>query len=81
MSYKNFAIALAISRAAIAVQYALVMWQGRMFRQTLVPLGLSTLVHILAAVGYGITAAIFPVGVVGLEEQITWYVPPNIMWP
>lgn len=72
MSYKNFAIALAISRAAIAVQYAVVMWQGRMFRQTLVPLGLSTLVHVLAAVGYGITAAVFPIEDVGLQEQIAW---------
>ncbi|KAF2821170.1 hypothetical protein CC86DRAFT_303518 [Ophiobolus disseminans] len=74
MSYKNFAIALVVSRAAIAIQYAVVMWQGRMFRQTLVPLGLSTLVHAVAAVGYGITVALFPMGEVGLEEQITWVI-------
>jgi|TARA_R110002003_G_scaffold42_14_gene3170 hypothetical protein len=73
MSYKNFAIVLVVSRTAIAIQYAVVMWQGRMFRQTLVPLGLSMLVHAVAAIGYGITIAVFPRGEIGLEEQIPWY--------
>ncbi|KAH7071980.1 bacterial low temperature requirement A protein-domain-containing protein [Paraphoma chrysanthemicola] len=74
MSYKNFAIVLVVSRTAIALQYAVVMWQGRMFRQTLIPLGLSTLVHAIAAAGYGITIAVFPRGAIGLEEQIPWVV-------
>ncbi|KAF2025662.1 hypothetical protein EK21DRAFT_75889 [Setomelanomma holmii] len=74
MSYKHFAIVMVVSRTAIAIQYAVVMWQGRMFLQTLVPLGLSTLVHAVAAVGYGVTIAVFPRGVIGLEEQIPWVV-------
>jgi hypothetical protein len=65
MSYRNFAIVLVVSRVAISVQYAVVMWQGRMFRQTLIPLGLSALVH---------TVAVFPMGDIGLEEQVPWYV-------
>ncbi|KAF1940514.1 hypothetical protein EJ02DRAFT_504067 [Clathrospora elynae] len=73
-SYRSFAIVLVVSRAAIAIQYAVVMWQGRMFRQTLVPLGLSTAVHALAAVGYAIMMVVFPRGSVGLEEQIAWVV-------
>jgi hypothetical protein len=71
-AYRNFAIVLTVSRIAIAIQYAMVMWQGRMFKQTLVPLALNTSVHVLAAVGYGITIATFPRGTVGIEEQITW---------
>jgi hypothetical protein len=59
---------------AIAIQYAVVMWQGRMFRQTLIPLALSVTVHSVAAVIYGIMIAIFPRGKIGLEEQIGWYV-------
>jgi hypothetical protein len=68
--YKHFGIVLIVSRLAIAVQYALVMWQGRMFRQTLVPLGLSTAVHAMAAVGYGVVIAVLPRENVGLNEQI-----------
>lgn len=71
-SYSNFAIVLIVSRVAISTQYAVVMWQGRMFRHTLVPLGLSTMVHIIAAVGYIITLVVFPIGKVGLPEQVTW---------
>jgi hypothetical protein len=71
-SYRRFATVLVIGRVAIAVQYLVVMWQGRMFRQTLVPIGLSAAVHAAAAVGYGITMAVFPRGRVGLEEQIAW---------
>jgi hypothetical protein len=74
MSYRNFVIVLVVSRVAISVQYAVVMWQGRMFRQTLIPLGLSALVHTVAAAGYGTTIAVFPMGDIGLEEQVPWYV-------
>jgi hypothetical protein len=73
-SYRNFAIVLVIGRIAIAVQYAVVMWQGRMFRQTLIPLGLSAGVHAAAAIGYAITMVVFPRGRVGLEEQLAWQV-------
>ncbi|KAF1850773.1 uncharacterized protein K460DRAFT_263912, partial [Cucurbitaria berberidis CBS 394.84] len=73
MSYKHFAIVLVVSRVAIAIQYAVVMWQGRMFRQTLVPLGLSAAVHATAAVGYAVTLVVFPKGAVGLDEQVTWF--------
>ncbi|RAR14115.1 hypothetical protein DDE83_002533 [Stemphylium lycopersici] len=73
-SYRNFAIVLVIGRIAIAAQYAVVMWQGRMFRQTLIPLGLSAGVHLVAAVGYGISLAVFPRGRVGLEEQLVWVI-------
>jgi hypothetical protein len=73
-SYRNFAIVLVVSRMAIAIQYAVVMWQGRMFKQTLIPLGLSVAVHSVAAVIYGIMIAVFPRGEIGLEEQIVWYV-------
>lgn len=69
-SFRHFAIVLIVSRVALAIQYAVVMWQGRMFRQTLVPLGLNTAVHSIAAVGYAITTVVFPRGTVGLEEQI-----------
>jgi hypothetical protein len=72
MAYKNFAIVLVVSRVALAIQYAMVMWQGRMFKQTLLPLTLNIGVHVLAAIGYGITILFFPKGAVGLEEQITW---------
>jgi len=71
-SYRNFAIVLVIGRLAIATQYLVVMWQGRMFRQTLIPIGLSAGVHALAALGYGITIAFLPRGATRLEEQIPW---------
>jgi hypothetical protein len=71
-SYKHFAIVLVISRVAISIQYAVVMWQGKMFRQTLVPLGLSTAVHGIAAVAHAITLVALPRGTVGLEEQMAW---------
>jgi hypothetical protein len=71
-SYRNFAIVLVIGRIAIAVQYAVVMWQGRMFRQTLIPLGLSAGVHAAASIGYAVTMVAFPKGRVGLEEQVAW---------
>jgi hypothetical protein len=72
MAFKNFAVVLVVSRVAIALQYAMVMWQGRMFKQTLLPLALNTGVHVLAAIGYGVTIATFPRGAIGLEEQISW---------
>ncbi|KAH5578404.1 hypothetical protein HBI24_163160 [Parastagonospora nodorum] len=71
-SYRQFGIVLVVSRIAIVMQYGVVMWQGRMFRQTLVPLGLSTAVHAMAAVAYGITIGVYPRGAVGLEEQVVW---------
>ncbi|KAF2629046.1 hypothetical protein BU25DRAFT_337982 [Macroventuria anomochaeta] len=73
-SYRHFAIVLVVSRACIAVQYAVVMWQGRMFRQTLLPLGLSTAIYIAAAAAYAITLVVFRDYGVGLDEQITWVV-------
>ncbi|KAI4631067.1 hypothetical protein J4E83_002595 [Alternaria metachromatica] len=73
-SYRNFAIVLVIGRIAIAVQYAVVMWQGRMFRQTLIPLGLSAGVHAAAAICYAVTMVVFPKGRVGLEEQLAWVI-------
>lgn len=72
-SYRHFAIVLVVSRACLAAQYAVVMWQGRMFRQTLLPLALSTLVYIAAAAAYAVTLVVFPHVGVGLSEQITWY--------
>ena len=48
------------------------MWQGRMFRQTLLPLGLSTAIHIAAAAAYAVTLSMLPNGKVGLEEQVIW---------
>lgn len=71
-SYKQFALVLIVSRAAIALQYAVVMWQSRMFRQTLLPLGLSTAVYVAASIAYLITRAAFPNGGVGTAEQIIW---------
>jgi hypothetical protein len=71
-SYKHFAVVLVVSRCCIAVQYAVVMWQGRMFRQTLLPLALSTAIHLVAAVSYAVTLVVLPRAKVGLEEQITW---------
>lgn len=71
-SYEKFSIVLVISRIAVAIQYAVVLWQGRMFKQTLVPVGLSMSVHALAALAYGIVAAVLPVGQVGLGEQLAW---------
>ncbi|KAF9693248.1 hypothetical protein EKO04_008836 [Ascochyta lentis] len=73
-SYRHFSIVLVVSRCCIAVQYAVVMWQGRSFRQTLLPLGLSTTIHLAAAAAYAVTLAVFPKGQVGLEEQVTWVV-------
>lgn len=71
-SYRQFAVVLVVSRACIAVQYLVVMWQGRMFRQTLLPLALSTIVYVAAAVAYAVTLILFPRAGVGLSEQITW---------
>ncbi|KAH7385431.1 bacterial low temperature requirement A protein-domain-containing protein [Phaeosphaeria sp. MPI-PUGE-AT-0046c] len=73
-AFKHFGIVLIVSRTALTIQYAVVMWQGRMFRQTLWPLGLSTCVHAIAALLYGITTAVLPRGPVGLEEQVVWVV-------
>mgnify|MGYP004501123859 CR=1 FL=1 len=71
-SYRHFAIVLVVSRACIAVQYAVVLWQGRMFRQTLLPLALSTAIYVAASVAYAVTLVVFPRNGVGLDEQITW---------
>lgn len=71
-SYRNFAFVLVIGRIAIAAQYAVVMWQGRTFRQTLIPLGLSASVHAAASIGYTVTMVAFPKGRVGLEGQLAW---------
>lgn len=71
-SYRHFAIVLVVSRACLAVQYAVVMWQGRMFRQTLLPLALSAAIYIAAAVAYAVTFVVFPNRGVGLEKQIIW---------
>ncbi|KAG9195320.1 hypothetical protein G6011_00441 [Alternaria panax] len=73
-SYCNFAVVLVIGRIAIAIKYAVVVWQGRMFRQTLVPLGLTAGVHTVAAIGYAITMIVFPRGRVSLEEQLAWVI-------
>lgn len=70
-SFSHFALVLVVSRACIAVQYAVVMWQGRMFRQTLVPLGLSTAIHGAAALAYAIILMVFR-GRVREAEQIMW---------
>lgn len=71
-SYRQFAIVLVVSRACIAVQYAVVMWQGRGFRQTVLPLALSTAVYVAAAVAYAVTLVVSPRTGFGLSEQITW---------
>jgi hypothetical protein len=71
-SYRNFAIVLVIGRIAIPAQYAVVMWQGRTYRQTLIPLGLSASVHAAASIGYTVTMVAFSEGRVGLEEQLAW---------
>ncbi|KAI1509185.1 LtrA domain containing protein [Pyrenophora tritici-repentis] len=73
-SYRNFAIVLVIGRLAIASQYLVVMWQGRMFRQTVLPIGLSAGVHVGAAVGYGVTIGFPPGGATRLVEQVPWVV-------
>ncbi|KAF1361424.1 hypothetical protein EJ07DRAFT_112161 [Lizonia empirigonia] len=54
-SYRHFTIMLVVSRCCIAMQYAVVMWQGRMFRQTLLPTGLNTAIYLTAAAAYAIT--------------------------
>ena len=69
-SYKHFAIVLLVSRATIAIQYAVVMWQGRRFRQTLLLLALSTDVYLVAAVAYAVTLAVLHKGHVDTEEQV-----------
>jgi hypothetical protein len=71
-SYRQFALVLMVSRAAIALQYAVVMWQGRMFRQTLLPLGLSTAVYVAASIAYLVTMVAIPKNGVGLGGQIAW---------
>lgn len=71
-SYRQFALVLMVSRAAIALQYAVVMWQGRMFRQTLLPLGLSTAVYVAASIAYLVTLVVIPNNGVGLGGQIAW---------
>ena len=70
-SFRHFAIVLIVSRASIAVQYAVVMWQGRMFRQTLLPLGLSTAIHVAAAIAYAITLIAYR-DRADQEEQLIW---------
>lgn len=71
-SFRQFAIVLVVSRASIAVQYAVVMWQGRMFRQTLLPLGLSTAIHVAAAISYAISLIVYR-DRAGQTEQVIWY--------
>ncbi|KAJ8117010.1 hypothetical protein OPT61_g1694 [Boeremia exigua] len=73
-SYRHFAIVLIVSRACIAVQYAVVMWQGRSFRQTLLPLGLSTAIHVAAAVAYAITLVVPHGKEISEGQQIVWVV-------
>ncbi|KAJ4984599.1 hypothetical protein SVAN01_09921 [Stagonosporopsis vannaccii] len=70
-SFRHFAVVLIVSRVSIAIQYAVVMWQGRMFRQTLLPLGLSTAIHVAAAIAYVITLVVYRNRVVQ-EEQVIW---------
>jgi uncharacterized membrane-anchored protein len=71
-AYKNFAVVQAVSRLCIAVQYFVVLFQGRMFRQTLVPVALSGLVHVVGAVAFLVTHFVFPKGRVDTGEQVTW---------
>lgn len=71
-SYKHFAIVMAVSRFVIALQYFVVTVQGRLFRQTLLPVGLSGVVHLCSAVGFLVTYFVFPVGDVDTPELITW---------
>src|SRR5438045_2853581 len=49
-SYRYFAIVIAVSRFTIALQYFVVMAQGRKFRQTLLPVGLSGAIHLISAI-------------------------------
>ncbi|KAF2650808.1 hypothetical protein K491DRAFT_720456 [Lophiostoma macrostomum CBS 122681] len=73
-SYKNFATALAFGRFAIAVQYFVVMYQSRMFRRTLIPVGLSGLVHVLAGAAFMVQLFVLPKGSVDNPEQITLFI-------
>ncbi|KAF2108827.1 hypothetical protein BDV96DRAFT_503677 [Lophiotrema nucula] len=61
-AYKSFAVVLCVSRSVIGVQYFVVMVQGRMFRQTLLPVGLSGLVHVCGSVAFLVTHFAFPHG-------------------
>jgi uncharacterized protein (DUF697 family) len=70
MSYKLFGIVLVVSRLAIAIRYTVVMWLDRLFGQTLVSMGFSTVVYAIDVVGYGITISLYPKGKVGLKKKI-----------
>lgn len=71
-AYKNFALVLAISRFCTALQYFVVMFQSRMFRQTLLPVGLSGVVHLAGGIAFLITRFVFPNGSVDIGEQVAW---------
>jgi hypothetical protein len=73
-SYKAFAVVLAVSRFTIAIQYFVVLVQGRQFKQTLVPVSLSACVYVCSGIGFLVTRFVFPVGAIGPPEQVTWYV-------
>jgi low temperature requirement protein LtrA len=68
-SYRNFAITLAVGRFAIALQYFVVMYQSRVFRHTLVPVGLSGLVHAVAGTAFIIQLFVIPMGAVDDAER------------
>ncbi|KAF2736703.1 hypothetical protein EJ04DRAFT_596014 [Polyplosphaeria fusca] len=73
-SFKAFALVLAISRFTIALQYIVVLIQGRHFRQTLVPVGLSALVYVCSGVAFLTTRFVFASGAIGTKEQVTWFI-------
>ena len=71
-AFDSFAITMVLSRAILAIQYAIVMWQSRGYKNALLPLGLTVLVNALAAIAFGITAIVFPIDSIAWHNLVIW---------
>ncbi|KAF2432144.1 hypothetical protein EJ08DRAFT_659161 [Tothia fuscella] len=65
-AFKAFTLILMVSRAIIACQYSLVMWQSRAHKRALLPLGLTVFCNILGSLAFLAAHFAFPNG------QMSW---------
>lgn len=61
-AFKAFALILMVSRAILAFQYAVVMWQSRAYKRSLLPLGLTVGCNLLSSTAFLVAHFAFPGG-------------------
>jgi hypothetical protein len=66
-AFKSFALILMVSRAILAIQYALVMWQSRAYKRSLLPLGLTVACNLFSSVAFLAAHFVFP------KAKVQWF--------